>query len=340
MYLTSIARFRAIAILLIVAGHGFPLAAIAPQDLISGTLANLITGGTTLFVCISGYMFHHVFAHRFAFRRFITAKLRTILLPYLALCVPITCYFVIRNPEFASETLGQSAAPLQIGKVIVTGALFQAYWFAPFILCMFLMSPLHLRFLGLAPQPQALIIIAGLIAAVLVHRPVANLNPLQSLIYFTPAYLCGLCASRYRAALLRRLREQETALLAAALLLALVQTGLGQQGNLHSAALSWSGIDLMLPQKLLLSLAIFALLERGTGPRLDRLRPVSETSFSIFFLHPVALILIEKAGTQHPTGLAWINLLWITAQAVGFSMALALSARRLLGRRSRFLLGY
>jgi len=56
----SIEYFRAIAIILIVAGH-LLLAGIESSYLFELAIQNIIFGGTTLFVFISGFLFHHVF---------------------------------------------------------------------------------------------------------------------------------------------------------------------------------------------------------------------------------------------------------------------------------------
>jgi peptidoglycan/LPS O-acetylase OafA/YrhL len=59
MFLNSFNYFRAIAILLIVAGHSYEIAGINIYNLnfFEKLAVNLISGGTTLFVFISGFLF-------------------------------------------------------------------------------------------------------------------------------------------------------------------------------------------------------------------------------------------------------------------------------------------
>ena len=57
-WLTSFVYFRAFAIIFIVAWHCYGLALFARDNPVSLFAGNLITGGTTFFVVISGYLFH------------------------------------------------------------------------------------------------------------------------------------------------------------------------------------------------------------------------------------------------------------------------------------------
>jgi peptidoglycan/LPS O-acetylase OafA/YrhL len=62
MHLNSFNHFRAIAITFIVAGHCFGLTGMAITSMMEKTIANLLLGGTSLFVFISGFLFHHIFS--------------------------------------------------------------------------------------------------------------------------------------------------------------------------------------------------------------------------------------------------------------------------------------
>ncbi|AGS39765.1 acyltransferase family protein [Cycloclasticus zancles] len=68
--------FRAIAIIIIVAGHSFSLWVI--DTLPEKVLANIITGGTSLFVFISGFFFHHIFYKNFKYQIFILKRFRSL----------------------------------------------------------------------------------------------------------------------------------------------------------------------------------------------------------------------------------------------------------------------
>lgn len=340
MYLSPITHFRAIAILTIVAGHSRYPAGMGSDLWVDALLTNVILGGTTFFVFISGYLFHHVFASRWDYRAFIVGKARNVLLPYLIIAVPCSAAALLWDGSFRADVLGDGPALLQGVKLVLTGALFQAYWFIPFIMVTYLLAPLHMRFLRLGARVQVSLIAVLLLVALFLHRPVDNLNVLQSVIYFTPVYLLGMVMSLYRKEVTCRIRGRELYLLGAALVVLVVQTCFAEPGNPQKHWNEYGGIDLMLLQKLLLTVAILALLERVSGWRSRGLEYLAETSFAIFFLHPIGLILIQRAQLGTPFGTPWVDLWATAAMAVAFSVAIAAMGKRALGRKSRLVMGY
>ena len=83
MRFASFDCFRGIAILFIVTGHSFGPWYI--DHFGEKVLANLIAGGTTLFVFISGFFFHHIFYESFNLKEFLVKKAKNVFIPYLIL---------------------------------------------------------------------------------------------------------------------------------------------------------------------------------------------------------------------------------------------------------------
>ena len=81
--LRSIEYFRALAIIFIVAGHFFSIGNVKTSGLFEQAIQNIIYGGTTLFVFISGFLLHHVFYTNFCYKLFFKKKVKVIVLPYL-----------------------------------------------------------------------------------------------------------------------------------------------------------------------------------------------------------------------------------------------------------------
>ena len=77
--------FRAVAILFVVAGHSYRPWSI--NTIPEKVLGNLIFGGTSLFVFISGFFFHHIFYKNFHYQRFLFKKSKNVLLPYTILTI-------------------------------------------------------------------------------------------------------------------------------------------------------------------------------------------------------------------------------------------------------------
>ena len=82
MFLNSINYFRGIAIFIIVLGHSYWLAGFEATTDVEKTFEAVATGGTALFVFVSGFMFHHVFYKRtFDYKKFVIREIAAIRTP-------------------------------------------------------------------------------------------------------------------------------------------------------------------------------------------------------------------------------------------------------------------
>ncbi|MDO6460508.1 acyltransferase [Granulosicoccaceae sp. 1_MG-2023] len=349
MYLHSFSHFRALAIVLVVAGHSYGLAGWKVDSLPEQVLASLITGATGLFVFISGFFFHFVFYKRFEYRAFMRKKFNAVLLPYLALStlgIVFYVYLLGQPPyedQFYTDKPGLWNEHLRpIWLYYWYGAAAFPYWYIPFIMLTFLMAPLHKRFIE-SSLPYQVAIVAGLaLLAMLIHRPLYNLSNLQAALYFTPFYLLGICASLYAEPLRRYFYGREWTLLAAAVFFALLEAVLFQRyGNTHKLPWMPAAPDLMVPQKIALCLFFFVWLRRFDDVPNAALNQVAGMSFAIFFLHPWVLDFTGMAlrSQQIYFSQGWLlplAVLWVTA----LSMALALLCKRLLGQHSLRFIGW
>ncbi len=331
--LPSIIYYRAISILLIAIGHCLNLAHLFPDSLPRQLFSNFIVGATTLFVFISGYLFHHVFYSKFKFVDFLKGRLARIAIPYLVLAIPSI---------FVLHTFNQfgTAEITRFGSILATGNLYWIYWYIPFICLTFCLAPLHVRFISLAMRVQLLIVVCLIAVSMLGHRPIDNLSPWHSAIYFAPVYLVGIFVSQHRQRLLRLMEGREFYLLAIALGMVGVQTAAGQMKNSHKAFLEYQGFDLMFLNKLLFALALFFLLERfGKAPSaLTKL--IASTSFAIFFIHPILIKVLICTNSFPITGQSWIDLALASGFIVTVAILLAVIVKAIFGHRSRYLLGY
>ena len=85
MQINSFNHFRAIAIIFIIAGHSFGIVGMEFDTLLEASIRNIIKGGTSLFVFISGLLFHHVFYQKYHYKNFFIKKCNHVLVPYLIL---------------------------------------------------------------------------------------------------------------------------------------------------------------------------------------------------------------------------------------------------------------
>ena len=107
------------------------------EDAITLTIRNVLTGGTALFVFISGFMFHHVFFDSFKYQKFVMAKVKNVLVPYLILASLAIAVLYTRDGGFFDSISTEYPAGIlfnlsdsslvTIIKYYASGSMFQAY---------------------------------------------------------------------------------------------------------------------------------------------------------------------------------------------------------------------
>ena len=122
-FLPSLEAFRAIAIVCVVAGHSISSTGWVIDSIAEKVIANIILGGTNLFVFISGYLFHHVFKNRYTFKGFMQQKAQRVLLPYLFLSV-LPILMAVKNDHPA----GLSGAVTSYLGHLMKGDIWICYW--------------------------------------------------------------------------------------------------------------------------------------------------------------------------------------------------------------------
>lgn len=145
--------------------------------------ANLMTGGTTFFVFISGFFFHHVFYQKFQYKQFILKKVSNVLLPYTLLTIAgIVCFvFYLGHPPhadtFITNQLNNWHQYIRLGILYWgTGSILDAYWYMPFIMIIFALSPLFIKQIQLPTKVQVGLFLFLLCISSLVYRPSQNLS--------------------------------------------------------------------------------------------------------------------------------------------------------------------
>ncbi|MBB6431688.1 acyltransferase family protein [Algisphaera agarilytica] len=339
--------FRAFAIIVIVVGHSYwPWQQDTPYEL---TLGNLITGGTAMFVFISGFFFHHVFYPRYHYRKFLTKKAKAVFLPYLILSVLGFLVIVVALDESHRYLERQSGDLVHNVKLLIqyvwTGRILTAYWYIPFITIVFLMSPMFIRYIKLPAAWQGGILLAWMGVSMWVHRPLAQISPIHSVVYFVPFYMLGIVVSQHQTKVLEVIRNRTVLLGLIVLGIAAAQAFfVGQQGNYEKKSmLAYNGIDLMLLQKIALIFFALSLLSKIDHLELRWLKFIASCSFALFFIHPWVLFGLHYFDTTDylepmvPGGLIFP----IKAVIVfGLSLVVSIAVKQALGKRSKYVIGW
>ncbi|MGR5318937.1 acyltransferase family protein [Vibrio sp. DNB22_19_1] len=349
MYLNSFTHFRAIAIIFIVAAHLYNAAGIQFDSFGSVFFQNLIAGGTSLFVFISGFLFFRVFCRQFDFKTFYKNKIRYIFIPYVILgSLPLAYHVLNFKQDWGGLFYPQGDGVIHLYiipalKYYATGRFMAAYWYIPFAMALFSMSPLHRKFAYLNIGIQIKLIAVLSIVAIFIHRPLDNISIIQHLIYYTPVYLSGIFCSVHYERCIEALKRFESHLLIAVLSLVLIQTIFGHNGNYHKTALVFSGIDMVYIQKLLLCLFLMTYLKRYENKSNKITDILASTSFSIYFLHIYFAwtigVLNKKVGLGIDNG-SWFTYFFLLLSIIFSCILIAKYCKKMLPKHSRYMIGY
>lgn len=345
MFLRYVHNFRAVAIVIIVAGHAvvaLDYQGKRPMDL----LLDLLDNGTVLFVFIAGFLFAHL-SRKYSYPDYLRKKLTNVIVPYVLVSIPAIAYtLAFADPEATIDYYpdGTSPAYQALWMLLTGGGTFNyAIWFIPMIALFYLAAPLFMQFVR---HPRLYWLIVPLVVlSTLMHRPPEVITPAIAL-YFLPAYLAGMWASHARERLEPQLLRWWPWMMAVvgAIVLGrfLFSSNHGNDYVDYMFSQEYGPIDWMFLQKMLLSFALLGLLMRLDRFLGDRLGYLADISFTIFFVHGYLLfgfqvVWIRVFGEQPPGNVAlWLAL---TAATVALTTLGTTLAKRLLGRRSRYLIG-
>jgi len=345
MYLNSIDYFRAITIMIIVAAHCDGLLVLwHPSSIPEKAFINFIRGGSHFFVFISGFLFHEVYYKKFYYTKFINKKISKVLLPYLIMSfVPVIYLTFIKNRGFY-EVQEMKDSVFNVMIYYATGSTFEPYWYIPFIMIIFIVSPIFIIFINANIRIQVCVFTVTYLIAMIIHRPIDNINVVQNVMYFSPIYLFGILCSMYKKDIYELSRSWVILLYAAAAIILIFQANSTDViGNYHKDLFRFNGIDIMLIQKTIMALALMVWLHKYEQKNNKYLKYMATVSFPIYFLHPYIIIIIIKLKLSHINiyiDSNIISLLLYTFMVVGSCMILASIIKKYFKKYSHIFIGW
>jgi hypothetical protein len=331
-------------------GHTYLYVGMQFDTFIEYVVMNLILGGTSLFVFISGFLFHHIFYKKYQYHRFISGKFKNVATPYLILgVIPIFLQILYKPDAFdgyfapmADGIWGAYVVPYL--KYYWTGRFMIGYWYIPFILVTFLLSPLHIQFIQLRQKTQIILILVFSLVSALMHRPLDNLFVFQSVLYFTAMYLLGIFCSIHRAKVYEFLQNKTWILCLLVLLFALIESYDGEVGSYHKAPMPTGAIDWMFMQKICMCLLLMTFLAKYESWHNKIVEYSAATSFTIFFLHPLVMtscnVVINKYFGYSLYVDSWAVYILYTVLVLAVCIAIAKVVKTLIPNHSRYIIGY
>ena len=334
--------FRAFAILSVMLTHlwhepafleGFEM----EKRLVTALSDTLFHSSTIYFIFISGYLFEYVNRKKpFSLLAFYRAKIRNVLTPYLIIsCLLLlvgSCIFWFGGtfPAFINEGMPLTSAEDVLTCLLYGTASLTPYWYIPFILSVFVISPL---FFYMDDALLARILVPLSVLPLMVPRGL--LFFFRNYCYFLPVFLLGIFFARNREMCMDFIIRHIRAILSIAAfttLVVFVNFYLDFIPNTETAYYI---------QKTAIGMGVILLLEsrRTPSPLLDLL---ARYSFPLFFLHVIVQNICDPVLFPGLLRL-WDELvpvsLLVAVLEIGLSVGLVFLLKKGLGRRSRYVIG-
>lgn len=341
MYLDYINYFRGFAILLVVLGHFLYF----PESTVTEKLIKaIIKGGTSPFVFISGFLFHHIFYRRgFDYKKFMKNKLKNVLLPYTIVVIPGLIYAAHQHQ--LDLFIYEKNKILYTLLYYLSGNALTATWYIPFAMLLFIASPIFIKFIELEDRRQRIIIFLLLIISMIIQRPIRDLtiNIFQAFIYFSPFYCLGIYISMNK----ERARDiLEKNILYLGILWGItlaLQVRYNILETMQKSIFEIKGIDLVAPEKFficLFFLGVFMKLEKvenSLGKMIKKsLSILADCSFGIFFIHNYFILMFWE---RYHNGMDMLESLELGIVTIILSTIIVLLFKKIFGKKSRILIG-
>ena len=350
MKLPYVHWFRGFAMTHIVLWHSL-CTGIVYDSVIEKIIRSLLVNGTTFFVFISGFLFAYL-SDRFEYKNFLLKKFNYVVVPYLLVSIPALIW---RFSQFSAGTLPADYVPESVMHnpalffiwTMVTGFHFGPLWFIPYVVLIFLLSPLFYRIAkgeGILP-----VVLLSLLVTVFTFRPLHNIQPLFSLLHFAGFYILGIFVCRCREHLFWSWRTGLYLLVGVLALLVALECVFDQsQYTFENTVLAGHiALNLNALQKVFFCLLMICLLKQTGSTMPDGVKKylslVADYSFGIFFVHHYFIMMLQKSFfTLIPVPSVFATLSVSVMQfmiCMSASILIVYLCRQLLNKHSRLVLG-
>lgn len=350
-FIAHLHAFRGFAIVNIVVGHALngAIVWVKPEtrpdfDRYLGIAKEAIFHDTTLyFALISGLLYAMVLRGR-SWGSFYWRKLLYVFCPYVLISTLLTLWhwpLFLNDPPYGAPFAGSITDFLEAAASnILTGGAMYHLWYIPVLAMLFLATPL---ISALVKDRRLYWLAVVLVLLPLVVSRVGFKLQLVSVIYFLGAYALGILAGSNYDRWLGWIERHLRLLMGLAAVLTLVIAWMYQADVRYAGPVSIRESAFYV-QKLAIAAVALALLRRAE-PGLPKWLDLFATyAFAIYFLHAFVIYLLNFAGnavlSEHPGFAATLALSAVWAMvALGVSVGAAAGLHKLLGKRSRMLVG-
>lgn len=345
MYLHSMTNLRALSIVLIVFSHTYWISGWQATTFYMQLYKSIIAGGTFYFLFISGYLFNHLSVKKFIYRSFLKQKFKNIVSPYLFISIfPIIVALIMHTP-YSEYFFTQDGQGLWLEYIkpavfyILSGRVLTGYWYIPFIILVFLVSPIFVRYSKSSYKTQLIILTITFLIAGFTHRAIDNMNPFQAFVNFIPMFIFGVFCSKHDKKIKELFSSYAILLITISVCISSYQILiLNIHGNLSKAMFFYNGFDLKQLEKMIQVLGVYLLFDKYSKKDYKFISLLASTSFAIYFLHPIVIFVIKRIASSDWIGFIYWNLLSLFVIAV--CILGALIVKKILGHKSRYVIGW
>jgi len=291
-----------------------------------------------MFVFIAGYLFHHL-SEKYEYKRYLKKKFLNVLLPYLFLSTPAVYHAIwVGGLEERFLELQDTGVLYKVAWLYLKGGahLNHPLWFIPMIMLFYLAAPF---FIYISKNQKWYL----LLLILLVHRPeYPNLDVVHSFLSFLPVYILGMFFSQFRVELDAYVKDNFIWLVLIFLMILFYQIFFMEYHGVHTSVSMFSTergvIDILLLQKLILSILLLHLLKIFDRIVENRLDYIAQISFGIFFVHGYFLFILSYFFHE-VIQFSLINWFILTTLVVFLSIATCYLGQKFLNKKSRLVIG-
>ena len=345
----NIHYFRGISIIFIVFGHCYFGSIITfgeNKNILAKIFQYMVSGGSAFFVFISGFLFLTIYKSSTKYFDFLLKKIRFVYLPFLFFSsfefflIFLNMFINFFTQTYKSQLYWDSLFNFDfisiylIGKSHLTSGIF---WYVPFIMFIYLLSPIFLMYSRLRTNFRIYILLLSLLVSLFLFRDYTYelLSILHNVIYFLPFYLLGILSSQFEEILYKKINNK-IIIYFILLYFAVIFIRVIKPFSILIR------VDLMLLQKLFFCIIFLVYLKSVNSKNLSTIKILATNSYGIFFIHAIILYLIRtltsKLHIVYKTESFLIYMAYATV-ILFISLFAVLIIKRILGSRSKYFIG-
>lgn len=334
-FLDHIHLFRAFAIFSIMMAHLWSSADFGTQLAIARHCSNVFFGNSTIyFIFISGFLFQYL-SSNFQIKQYYGKKIKFVILPYLIISLAITMATLFKGYFFEQ----QNFPLIEFLKIyfinIINGKAAYQFWYIPFIVIVFFISPCLLR---IPERYDKIVILISAVLPLLGTRTGIEITFYQFL-YFFPIYILGFYTSKYYFFIVERVEKYYKILL----WIFIIATAILVPLYLHDTKYGVFSIREMIFYIQKISLTFF-LIVKLKGIKSNRFfNMLANYSFALYFLHTFIPLYTEWSILQyidsHLANFGFILSFILALVYIFITVFIIWAIKKILKANSRYIIG-